>query len=194
MLRSLRTPAASASSSSDRAIRLGATPASLERILSSSLSRSLTSAAVLGQAGPPRLAVGQLVRLERLGRRQRGHQPGADVVRPPAGRQPADPAQIVLGLGRMGGELAQRVVLDDPAARQVLGSALRSRASRASAFRRPSTAGLRLGSLSRFHASSGSKAKLDGSASRSISSSSQPPRPVFFSLFDQLRENRRPDG
>ena len=52
----------------------------------------------------------------------------------------------------------------------------------ASAFRRPSTAGLRLGSLSRFHASSGAKAKLDGSASRSISSSSQAPRPFLRSL------------
>ena len=41
----------------------------------------------------------------------------------------------------------------------------------ASAFSRPSTAGLRLGSFRRFQASSGSNAKLDGSASRSISSS-----------------------
>ena len=56
----------------------------------------------------------------------------------------------------------------------------------ASAFSRPSTAGLRLGSFSRFHASSGGKAKLDGSASRSISSSSQAPRPVFFS-FSTIR-------
>jgi hypothetical protein len=38
----------------------------------------------------------------------------------------------------------------------------------ASAFSRPRTAGLRLGSFNRFHASSASNAKLDGSASRSI--------------------------
>ena len=52
----------------------------------------------------------------------------------------------------------------------------------ATAFNLPSTAGLRLGSLRRFQASFGSKAKVEGSASRSISSSSQAPRPLFFSL------------
>ena len=52
----------------------------------------------------------------------------------------------------------------------------------ATALRRPRTAGLRLGSFRRFQASSGGKAKLDESASRSISSSSQAPRPVFFSF------------
>ena len=82
-------------------------------------------------------------------------------------------------------DLVQRVVLDDPAARQILGRASVSRQA-ASAFSRPSTAGLRLGSFSRFHASSGGNAKLEESASRSISSSSQAPRPVFFS-FSTIR-------
>ncbi len=48
---------------------------------------------------------------------------------------------------------------------------------------------MRLGSFSRFHASSGGKAKLDGSASRSISSSSQAPRPVLLQLLDHPRED-----
>ena len=59
MLRSLRTPAASASRSSDRAIRRGATPASLARILSSSFKQIADQRPVLGQARAPRLAVGQ---------------------------------------------------------------------------------------------------------------------------------------
>jgi ribonuclease D len=52
---------------------------------------------------------------------------------------------------------------------------------------------LRLGSFNLFHASLGSNAKLDGSASRSISSSSQPPRPVRFN-FSSKRGKNLPRG
>ena len=103
---------------------LAATPVSLERILSSSLRRSLTSAASLVRPGRLGSRSGISAPSSGFAACKRRHQPGADVVAAPAGREPAHPPEVVLALGRVEHDLAQRVVLDDPAARQVLGARL----------------------------------------------------------------------
>ena len=112
-------------------------------------------------------------------------------------RQPADsPRTLPRSSWVLGGWLAISASVSSLTIRPRGKSFVRASVSRqpASALSRPSTAGLRLGSFSRFHASSGVNAKLDGSASRSISSSSQSPRPVLISLLTSLREDRRRDG
>ena len=116
----MRTPAASASRSSDRAISRAATPDSFARILSSSFKQVADERCVLGQARALGFAVGHFALLERLGGGDRGHQAAADVVGPPSRRKAAHAAEVVLRLGRMENDLVQRIVLDDPAARQVL--------------------------------------------------------------------------
>ena len=71
----------------------------------------------------PRLAVvarRHFVGGHRLGVVERRHQPRADIVARPGRRQPAHARQIALLLGRMAGEIGQRLVLDDAAARQIL--------------------------------------------------------------------------
>ena len=127
-----------------------------ERILSNSLSRSLTSAPSLVRPGPARFAVGQLVGLERLGAGERiAISRAADVVVAPArgqARGPGPRSSWVLG-GWSASSPSVSSLTIRPRGRFFDRASVSRHA--ASAFRRPSTAGLRLGSLSRFHASSG---------------------------------------
>ena len=88
ILRFLRTPAASASRSSDRAISLAATPVSLARILSSSFSRSLTSAPSLVRPGRRGSRSGSSSGSSGLACVDRRDQPGADIVGPPPADRP----------------------------------------------------------------------------------------------------------
>ena len=53
-------------------------------------------------------------------RAERGHQPAANVVALPGGGQAAHLAQILLRARRVAGDVGQRLVLDDAAARQIL--------------------------------------------------------------------------
>ena len=55
-----------------------------------------------------------------MGARQRIHQPGADVIRPPAGRKTAHARQAFLVRRRVGGDVGQGLILHDAAAGQVL--------------------------------------------------------------------------
>ena len=118
-------PAASASSSSERAISFGATPGFLGADLEQQLEQVADQRAFLGQARAG-AARGRAARRGSSGLAEASAliSRAADVVRPPARRQAAHLAEIVLGLGRMDGELAQRVVLDDPPARQILAARL----------------------------------------------------------------------
>ena len=68
--------------------------------------------------------MGKIAVGHRLGIGKRAHQPAPDIIVAPPRRQPAHLAQVVLRLGRMRGELGQRVILDDPTARDILAARL----------------------------------------------------------------------
>ena len=76
--------------------------------------------AFLAQRGATRRARRQLLVRQRLGLGQRGHEPATDLVVLPARRQAAHLGKVGLHLGRVAGEVGQRLVLGDAAARQVL--------------------------------------------------------------------------
>ena len=119
-----RRPAASSSSSSDRAISRGATLLSRARILSSSFSRSATSAPSRPRPGPRSSRAGSSDGGQRIGDGQRLHHPRADIVALPRRREAAHLAERLLARRRMHGDVGERLVLHDPAARQILAARL----------------------------------------------------------------------
>ena len=142
-----RTPAASASSSSERAISLDATPVSRERILSSSLSRSLTSAASLVRPGRLRVAL----RASSSGA-SGSALASAAISRAPMSllRHPADsPRTLPRSSWVLGGWPASSASVSSLTIRPRGRFLPRASVSRqpARAFSRPSTCGLRLGQL-----------------------------------------------
>src|SRR5690348_16951212 len=94
------------------------------RFLSSNLEQQLQEIAdqsrVLRQAGTAGFTVRHFIGAQRLGGLNCAHQPASDIVGPPPGGQAANPPEVVLRLRRMKDDFIQRVVLDDPAAREVL--------------------------------------------------------------------------
>ena len=151
-----RRPAASSSSSSDLATRRGATLHSRALILSSSFSRSATSAPSRPRPGPALLARRQLGR-RAADRRWRAPPSSARRYRCPS-RRPTGRAPGRAPPGSTGGCMATSASVSSFMIRprgRFLPRASSSRQA-ASAFSRPSASGLRVWILTRFQASAGS--------------------------------------
>ena len=94
------------------------------RVLCPDLEQELQEVAdercVLGEARAPGFTVWHITLLQWFGARQSGHEATADVIGLPSGRKTAHASEIFLSLGRMENDLVQRIILDNPAAREVL--------------------------------------------------------------------------